>query len=98
MKEVETEASKTWSGKTFGQKVGYVISWPFNALVFNAFMWVFWLIHDFYRDHRRRASAVLFGSHVQVRYSGPGAIHASGANVLAVLWLAYCLICCCCSS
>lgn len=45
IKEVESEASKTWSGKTFGQKVGFVISWPFK-LVFNIFMLVFWLIND----------------------------------------------------
>ena len=46
VEEVEPEASKTWSGKTFGQKVGYVLSWPFK-IVFNAVMWVFWLIQDF---------------------------------------------------
>lgn len=45
IREAETAASKTWAGKTFGQKVGYVFSWPFK-LVFNVVMWVFWLIND----------------------------------------------------
>ena len=46
IKEVQSEESKTWAGKTLGQRIGFILSWPF-VMFFRLVMWVFWLIHDF---------------------------------------------------